>query len=258
MSDKNLFTTERRHDILTQLKMKKKLLVTDLCAQYNVSQTTIRTDLNSLEKDGFLKRTHGGAILNAAVSFELNSFQKEQKNIEEKMRIARIAAEQIHDNEIIALDTGTTTYCLAELLSEKKGLTIVTTDIQIATLLENEPQITVILAGGLLRKGFSCTIGAITNNILSSLKVDTVFLAANAVSIDGSLSTPDIEQAQVKKSLINMASRRVLLCDSSKFASSSFAAFANLKDIDLVITDTGIPADVLSSLHRKKTLIEMV
>lgn len=254
----NLFTTERRREILTQLKLKKKLLVTDLCEQYNVSQTTIRTDLTALEKDGLLKRTHGGAILNAAVAYELNSFQKEEKNIEEKIRIARFAAEQIHDHEIIALDTGTTTYCLAELLDGKKGLTVVTTDIRIAALLENKSDITVILAGGLLRKGFSCTIGAITNSILSAMTVDTVFLASNAVSLDGQLCTPDIEQAQVKKTMIHMASHRVLLCDSSKFGTNSFAAFANLKDIDLTITDAGISNDLLNIYRRKKYPFEVV
>lgn len=258
MSDSNLFTAERRREILTQLKMKKKLLVSELCAQYNVSQATIRTDLNALEKEGLLKRTHGGAILNSAAAFELTSFQKEQKNIEEKIRIARFAAEQVHDNEIIALDTGTTTYCLAELLSEKKGLTVVTTDIRIAALLENNPEITVILAGGLLRKGFSCTIGSIANSILSSLTVDTAFLAANAVSFDGQLCTPDIEQAQVKKSMIRMASRRILLCDSSKFGTSSFSAFASLRDMDLTITDTGLPSDLLAALRKKKHSLETV
>ena len=115
--------------------------------------------------------------------------------------------------------------------------------------------VSVVLAGGELRKGFSCTTGSITNNTLSSLKVDKIFLATNAVDSNGTLSTPDIEQAYVKKTMINMGKEIFLLCDSSKFGRQSFSRFGSISDIDYIITDTVFDPDILKDLNMNEITV---
>ena len=140
-----------------------------------------------LEKKGLLKRTHGGAITCPKAGFEPTSSEKIRTRAEQKQAIAQYALSLIENGDTIALDTGTTTYCLAELLSAKQNITVITTDTKIAALLEAHPGISVIIAGGALRKGFSCTTGAITNSILAMFNVDKVFIAANAVTTSGNI-----------------------------------------------------------------------
>jgi len=250
MAQEPIFMEERQNKILSLLNSQKKLLVNDLCDFFSVSPGTIRNDLNQLERLGLLKRTHGGAILPEMKSgYEQTSTQKENTNLEQKISIADYAVNLIDDDDIIALDTGTTTYCLAKQLLHKKNLTVVTNDIRIATLMEEFQNTSVILVGGILRKGFCCTTGSIANDLLSSLNVDKVFFSTNAVDPEGNLCTPDLEQAQTKRALIAMGRQSILLCDSSKFNSYSFARFGSLNDIETVITDDHIDTETLSTLH---------
>lgn len=259
MAPEPIFMEERQNKILSMLQSQNKLLVNELCDYFSVSPATIRNDLNQLEQLGLLKRTHGGAIsCDVKTGFEQTSIQKSNTNADKKQRIAAYATQFIEDGDIIAIDTGTTTYCLAKMLTDKTDLTVVTNDLQIANLLENFSGITVILAGGILRKGFSCTIGTITNTILSSMNVDKVFFSTNAVDPKGNLCTPDLEQAKTKETLIAMGRKSFLLCDSSKFSSYSFARFGSLKDINTIITDEEIDEDVLCQLHSQGIQPEIV
>ncbi len=257
MPKQPIFTEERRNKILELLKEKNKVLVPQLCKTFSVSQATIRTDLNVLEKQGLLQRTHGGAIINAGASYERTYRQKEQLHFDAKARIAEAAAELVNDGDTISIDTGTTTACMVPFLAKKSKLTVITTDIRIALALEHYPDISVIVAGGLLRSGFSCTIGAMTNRFLSMFNVDKAFMATNGLSVNGALSTPYIEQAEVKKALIETAKERILLCDSSKLGQASLADFADLADFRYFITDREIDP-VVSEKLRKKAHTEFI
>lgn len=257
MSDEMIFAEERQNKIVSMLKSRNKLFVNELCELFGVSTVTIRNDLNQLEKNGLLKRTHGGAIPCVKTGFEQTSQQKSEKKRLEKERIARAAAKLIEDGDTVAIDTGTTAYALAEVLDGKQNVTVVTTDIKIANLLEKYQGISVIIAGGKVRKGFTCTVGAITNSILSEFNVDKAFIATNAVTSSGRLCTPDIEQAQVKKQLINMGTQVILICDSSKFGSHSFADFGSLSSVDIVITDEMPDESFIKLLKENNTEIEV-
>lgn len=258
MATELIFAEERHNKIISMLKAHNKLLVNELCEQFSVSPATIRNDLNQLERMGLLKRTHGGAISCSKASFEPTSTQKAQTNSDQKQRIAEYAVDLIENGDTVAIDTGTTTYCLAELLSGKTDITVVTTDIRIANLLENYTGVSVIIAGGTLRKGFSCTIGSITNTILESFNVDKVFIATNAVTPSGDMCTPDIEQAKVKKSLIGMGRQVYLLCDSTKFGTHSFSRFGSISDVDTIITDNSLDHETLQRIRTQGTNIVTV
>ncbi len=253
-----IFAEERHSQILTMLKKRGKLLVNELCDEFSVSPATIRNDLNLLEKRGALTRTHGGAISRSKVSFEPTAVQKVNSRHGQKKRIASCAIHLIENGDTIALDSGTTTYCLAELLEDKRNITVVTFDISIAALLEGFDGVSVILAGGALRKGFACTTGAMAISALSSLHVDKVFVGANAISDSGALCTPNVELANVKKALIATGNQRFLLCDSSKFSTNSFAEFGRVEEMDLIITDNGLDENSVKQIEKIGTPLEIV
>ena len=165
-ASRSLFAEERHLQILQLLQEKTKLHVAELCEQFSVSPATIRNDLRDLEAAGRLKRTHGGAIPLEKTAFEPNSHAKAVANRAIKQRLAAHAATLIEDNDTIALDSGTTMMELAQCLTHHKALTVLTNDVHIAVYLERNPQITVVLIGGVLRHGFGCTTGPIVAVIL--------------------------------------------------------------------------------------------
>ncbi len=245
-----MFAEERKSAIAQYIYKNKKSTVSELCALFKVSPATIRNDLTELENAGLLKRTHGGAIPNAKANYELNSSQKKVEHSREKEAIAKRAAAYVEDGDTIALDTGTTTLCLAKELASKKNLTVVTYDIEIAGFLEDNTDADIVLVGGRVRRGFHCSVGPLALKCLEGLRVDKAFVASNSVSIENGLTTPNLELAQIKTSLVTFAEEAFLLCDSSKFGRASFVRFADIRQVGTIITDKGLTAQHISELEQ--------
>ncbi len=244
-----MFAEERRQHIVELIGRKKKVTVRELCERFGASSGTIRSDLDALEELDLLSRTHGGAISTAKTGFERKAIEREMKQQAEKSAIAAYALTLVEDGDTIALDTGTTTLQLARMLTHRQGLTVVTNDLAIAMLLETNPGVTVLFIGGQIRRNFHCAVGPAALTALADIRVDKAFVAANGVSTEGGLSTPDIDTAQIKREWIRIADEVVLLCDSSKIGRTSFMRFANLQEVDLLVTDSHLPGGM-------KTLLE--
>lgn len=254
----HLFAEERKQKILQMLKSSSKLLVADLSADFGVSATTIRNDLKELENEGKLRRTHGGAISIPGTTFEPTSLQKSLKNASQKEAIAKKAAELIQNGDTILIDSGTTTERLVPFLRDKKDLVIVVNDIVLAHALEENTDAQVIIIGGIIKRGFHCSSGSIAINSIKNLNVEKAFIAANAISASKALTTPDINQAELKKAMISTASEVIVLCDSSKFGKISFAQFAELTDIDILITDSQLPESAQKELYRQNQKLKLL
>lgn len=240
----------RRKEILELLNAEGHATVNMLCERFKVSPATVRNDLNDLESRKQLKRTHGGAISMQTLP-ELTSREKAGLHAAQKKAIARKALEFVYPGQTIAIDTGTTTIELARQLTEICDVTVVTNDIKAAYFLEENSKLNIIFLGGIVRKGFHCTVGQTAIDQMSRLHIDTLFLATNAMDSEWGLSTPSIETADVKHSMIENAHRRVLLADSSKMNSKSLAKFAALKDIDILITDSGMDDSFVRELENE-------
>lgn len=238
MQESKLFTEERQARILAKVEELEKVTVAQLCETFSVSGATIRSDLRELHRMGRLIRTHGGAIRRTKTGFELGANSRKVQHLQAKRAIARAAVALIQDGDRIILDTGTTTLQMAQLLRDKQDLTVVTNDLEIAISLEEIESIQVILLGGVLRQQFHCTVGPSGIDELASLTVDKAFLGANGFGVEEGASTPDVRQAQVKKAMIAASSQVIVLCDHSKFGKTSFVKFADLSQIDIVITDS--------------------
>lgn len=244
------FAELRRQEILDRLQRLGKITVAELCEHFSLSPATIRNDLAELQREGLLQRTHGGAIpCRRRSGHEPTSLEKESRNVESKRAIGYRAADLVNPGDVIALDTGTTTYELARCIASVPGLTVITNDLRIAVLLEDSPGATVFLLGGTVRRGFSCTIGKSVLDSLSRMYVDTLFLATNGISLRRGFSTPSVEVADIKRQFIAVAGRVVALADSSKMDNEAFTSFAALEQIDLLITDNGIAPDFKSALE---------
>lgn len=238
-----LFTEERRLRILELIRERKKLTVGELCKLLGVSPATVRADLRDLDREGLLVRTHGGAIERSRTSFEQVSSQRSTVNLAAKQAIAAEAERLVHDGDTILLDTGTTTVELARRLLGRRELTVVTNDLEIAGVLEEAPGVQVILLGGTLRKGFHCTVGPLGLRAAQDLRVDKAFMATNSLSLGVGATTPDLQHAETKKAMLAIARKIILLCDSSKIGRDSFARFAELEQIDMLITERLADAD---------------
>jgi DeoR family fructose operon transcriptional repressor len=252
-----MFAEERKQKILDMLREHSKILVPELCKTFGMSPATIRNDLRELDEAGLLKRTHGGAIANEQVLYELFTQQKIVKNIAEKSAIARYAAGLIREGDCIALDTGTTTLELAKLICSIKNLTVVLNDIDIARYLEENSDIHVVMAGGSLRRGFHCVTGTLTVQDIRCFNVDKAFIATNGITTNG-ISTPDISQAEVKRAMIEIAGQVIVLADSTKLGRELFVNVCRIHSIDLLIIDNnGNQNEIQSLLEKGLELVEV-
>lgn len=237
-----IFIEERKQDIVEMVNRIGKVTCAELCKKFQVSQATIRNDLNNLGKLGLLTRTHGGAIIAHGIraGYEQTTTEKESRNMARKQAIARKALQFVNSGDVIALDSGTTTMELAKLLNNIKGITVITNDVKIALYLNQNSSAEVVLLGGVVRHDFHCTTGKLALEGLDNLYIDTVFLAANGLSLTRGFSTPRMEQAEVKRKMVQSARRIVALADGSKTSNEAFVAFAGVKEVDTLITDASI------------------
>lgn len=236
-SGRLVFAEERKNRLVEYINEKRSVIVPELCEVFSVSGATIRNDLRELDDAGLILRTHGGAIRKSRTGFEPDIDQRSDRNREAKILVAETALETINDGDTVILDTGTTVTELARLLGRKNNLTVVTNDITIASILEKTQSCEVLLIGGLLRKGFHCTVGYGKFCHMESLSVDIAMLGANSFSARKGASTPDLSQSEIKRQMIRIAAKVVLLCDHTKLETDSFMNFASPSQIDLLVTD---------------------
>ncbi len=246
MAGDALFAEERKINIVEYIQKNKKATVPELCTFFDVSSATIRNDLRELENAGLILRTHGGAMVKSKTGFELTDKQKQSQSYNEKKRIGELALELIENGDTIILDTGTTTCELAKLLHTKTNINVVTNDYNIASILEDFTSVEVILMGGIVRKGFHCTVGIAGREMLSTLSVDKAFMGANSFSFEKGASTPDITHAETKKAMISITTKTILLCDSTKWGKNSFAHFLHAEALDVFVTDS------ISDINKRK------
>ncbi|RKD32078.1 DeoR/GlpR family DNA-binding transcription regulator [Thermohalobacter berrensis] len=239
-----MFAEERKIKILDRLDKQGKVRVKELSKLYNVSEATIRRDLQELEERGMIKRTHGGAVLTEHTKFEPTFLEKEDKFHEEKEAIGKLAASLIEDGDTIAIDSGTTTLEIAKNI-KAKNLTIVTNSLDIAYEIGKRSDIEVVITGGMMRWKTRAMVGPIADNTIKNLRVDKVFLGTNGICIKKGITTPNLIEAQTKRALLKIASQAIVVCDHTKFNQVSFAKIADINEVDIIITDNKLPSKLL-------------
>jgi DeoR/GlpR family transcriptional regulator of sugar metabolism len=230
----------RQEEIARRVGSAEEVSVGALARRLGVSEMTVRRDLQALEARGLVLRTHGGAVPAERVAFEFAFRRHQQTHLAAKQAIARRAARFVRDGQRLLIDTGTTTLELAKLLARTRKVTVVTTSLAIVSAVQFAPGIGTVLLGGFLRPGSPDLCGPITERNLEDLHVDLAFLGADAVSLDGSFYSGDLNVARLAAKMIDCGERAYVLADSSKLGRKSLARFARARQVEALITDRRI------------------
>jgi DeoR/GlpR family transcriptional regulator of sugar metabolism len=242
---------ERQHQILHSARERGSVDVTQLAAELSVAPETIRRDLRVLERNGLVRRTHGGAYPVETARFETSLAVRTTRRVPEKRRIAAAAVAQLGDAETVFIDEGFTPQLIAEALPAGPPLTVVTASLPTAAALASNESMTVLLLGGRVRGRTLATVDHWTTRMLDGFVLDLAFIGANGISRERGLTTPDPAVADVKAQVMRTAHRRVFVGVHTKFGASTFCRFAEVADLDTIITDSMLPA---TEAHRYSLL----
>jgi len=237
-----LLATERRNELLAMLAADSRIDVSFAAKSLGTSHETIRKDLVSLERQGLLKRVHGGALPVTTVTFEEGVDERTQFQ-DEKRRIAQRALEEVPTSGAIFIDSGSTTRFFADLLPANPKLSVFTNSLPVAMTLLGKPNVPVYVLGGRVRRLSQATVGPWSHAALDEIQLDVAFVGTNALSLERGLSTPDPDEAAIKSRMISRASRSILMIDHSKFDQDALFAYSDLSEIDLLITGVETPDD---------------
>lgn len=237
-----MYATERQQLIERMLADDGRVAVVDLAARFDVTTETVRRDLAALEEAGALRRVHGGAVSPDRTSTaEPSVAERSQRHSAAKERIARRALAAVPAGAgSIYLDAGTTTAALADSLVTRgstPGFEVVTHSMTIAHALAGAPGIGLTAIGGRVRGLTAATVGSDTVAAIGRLRPDVAFLGTNGIAVGAGLTTPDPDEAAVKRAIVAGARRVILLVDADKFDAELLVSFADLSDLDVVVTD---------------------
>lgn len=231
----HLLISERHKLILDLLKEKENVKLQELVDLTSTSESTLRRDLDQLEKQNYLKRVHGGASLLQRKRSELSVSEKTTKNLAEKESIAKYAAQLVLDGECIYLDAGTTTFQMIQFLKQKDLVVVTNGTDHLNALLEKD--ITTYLIGGFVKKVTKATIGRAAYESIKNYRFDKCFIGTNAIHYELGLTTPDPDEAQIKERAISLARESYILADHTKFGEVSFSKFAELDQVKVITNE---------------------
>ena len=240
-----MYAEERQQAIAALVISKGRASVTELAQTYDVTTETVRRDLAALDRAGVVRRVHGGAVPARALHLvEPGVGERETTRADYKDAIAAAAIEFIPlGGASMLLDAGTTTARIASVLPTDRELIVVTNSVPIAARLAAINSVSLQLLGGRVRGVTQATVGEQALRVLDSLRVDIAFIGTNAISVRHGLSTPDSEEAAVKRAMVRCANYVIVAADSSKVGREHFVSFAPISSVDTLITDTEISAE---------------
>ena len=232
-----MLAIERKNEILSILQKEQRVLVAELSQKYNVTEETIRRDLEKLEKEGFVKKTYGGAVLNKHITMDMPLKIREKTNRKEKQVIAKKVAGLIEEGDCIMLDSSSTSLMIAQELKRMKKLTVITNSVEVLIELSGNDGIQVISTGGNLRDSSLSRVGKATQEVLSHYYVDKAVISCKGVDIEKGVTDSHEMEAEVKIAMRKSAKSTILAADSSKMGEVFFVKVLNLESGDILVTD---------------------
>lgn len=241
-------SVERRSDILALLQQTNSQRVEALAQHFGVSSVTIRNDLNILEQQGLITRSHGFAVLNSRLLAELSIADKGTQFPELKQRIGKVAASLLHNGDRIILDSGTTTKAIVNYIGALE-LTVLTNGLDIASELVACPNVEVRMTGGVLRKNAMSFSGIMADNNLRLARFDKVFLGVDGFDLQKGVTTFNEQEAHLNRLMCDAADQVIVVTDSSKFGQYSDFVICQANQIDVLVTDDQLPAHYQQQLE---------
>lgn len=251
----------RRDRILTLLQDRRSASVGELSELLQVSEVTVRQDLNLLAEEGRLVRTRGGALLPSRTSRELTFASRAAMNTAQKQRIGERAASLVASGDSILLDASSTAVYVARALRQRRDLsdlTLITNGIHTALEVVERPEITTVLTGGIVRMTADSLNGAIAEDMLSKIHATRGFFGTRGLTLEQGLTEVNLQEAQVKRAMLRRCQEVVVVADASKFGEVSLTSFAALDQVDRIITDTAAPQELLEALQARGVRVDIV
>jgi len=245
-----MLAEERQQKILQEVKHRRAVKIFELNKLFNVSEMTIRRDLEKLDNQGLLQRTYGGALSIERTAFEPTFQEKESMNIEEKRRIGIAAASMINEGDTVCVTAGTTIMQIVKNLN-MKSITIVAISLNIAFELSKLPNVKLFTIGGEIRTGSYAMVGPQAIKFLQKLYVDKLFLGVNGFSIEYGLTTPSPSEAEICQTIIKIAKEIIVVADHTKLETVSFSKITDIDCVDKLITDSSIDEKYVQQLQEK-------
>jgi len=234
-----MLARERQQKILQEVKRQRAIKVKELSKLFNVSEMTIRRDLEKLSRQGLIERVHGGVLSIDGTAFEPTFREKEIVNMEEKIKIGKKAASLVKENDTVCLGPGTTVMQIVKNLGEKR-ITALTNSLNIAFELSKIPNVRLFVIGGEVRSESYAMVGPETEDYLRRFYVDKFFVGVNGFTIEHGITIPNPSEAAVYREMIKLSRETIVVADHTKLGRVSFAKIADVECIDALITDSGI------------------
>lgn len=249
-------TPERQKQILSMLTRQGRLSVAEIVDQFSISEATARRDLESLASQGKAQRVHGGVIAVDHAPPELPILERADEQSEEKMLIGRAAARLVKTDDAIFLGSGTTVLEIARNLRDHKNLTVITNSLPVLNTLAGLKDVTVISLGGMLRESELSFIGHITEQALTEVRVDKVFVGTRGVSLEHGLTNDYLQETLTDRAILRIGREVIIVADSTKINRVATALLAPLNSIQTFVTDSKADNKFIQAL--KKQGIEVV
>ena len=250
---------ERQKKMMEYIEANTSAQIHELAERFHVSEATVRRDLDELDQQGALRRTHGGAIkVDRSTSYESMYSEKIGQMLDEKHRIADAAANMVHPGDTVMIDSGTTTFFIAQALSHHENLTLITNDLYVAYQTPIHPSSTLIVTGGTRRQGRQELVGTVTENFIRDTHVDIAFVGVDGIDLTGGVTNANFAEVGVKRLMLRSAAHSVIVADHSKFGRVALARICDLRDASMILTDSGLEGEMLTRMKKLNVTMELV
>jgi DeoR/GlpR family transcriptional regulator of sugar metabolism len=246
----SIHKTKRQEQIRRMVIDRGEATVTELCEAFDVSEATVRRDLDELASDGMLRRVHGGAERLTPETPEPPIFHRAHEYPHLKDNIGKAAAELVADGETVFLGSGSTVLAVAQHLKSRRSLTVITNSLPVINLLANGPNISLIVPGGLLRHSEQSLIGHITEQAIKELRADKVIMGIRAVHIERGLTNEYLPETMTDRAIVRLSNEIILVADHTKFNKVAAALVAPITVVQTVVTDSQISPEKVRELRR--------
>ena len=242
-----LLKVQRQSQIRRLVEERGQVTVTELSLEFNVSEATIRRDLEELADRKWVRRTHGGAVKVVRALKEPPILERVNKSENEKARIGEKAAQMIHDGETVFLGSGTTVLEIARHLPFDISLTVITNSLLVINEIVTRPNIEMIVIGGMLRRTELSMVGHVANQAVREFRADRVFMGIRAIDVTHGFTNDYLPEAVVDREILKIAPEIVVVADHTKFSRVSSVLVASANAVDVIITDVETPEEIVST-----------
>ena len=232
-----MLAIERRNAILARLNSEGKVIVANLSREFDVTEETIRRDLEKLDSEGLAKKTYGGAVLNQDLNNDIPFNVRRGTNVDLKQRIAEVLATQIHDGDYLMLDASSTAIQVAKAIKNRKNITLISNSVEILLEMSDKEGWNILSTGGTLKKGSLALVGTSAERMIREFHVDMAICSAKGIDISRGVTDSNEKDTEIKRAIFSSANRKVLAIDSTKFDKLSFVRVCDIQEIDTIVTD---------------------